>query len=80
MKIITYRIEKKILATDRWFSIDKLWHLLICMAISAVCGYPTALLVGVIKETSDIGGSGFSYKDLTADIIGAAIGHIIRIL
>ena len=68
-----------IFAKDNWLTIDKLWHFLICMVISAVYGYPTALFVGLIKECSDIGGSGFSYKDLTASYLGVLIGHLIRI-
>lgn len=67
-------------AKDEWFGLDKILHLIGCMVITAIWGYPTAGAAGIIKECADIGGSGFSYKDLTADAIGIGLGMIVRMV
>lgn len=68
----------KILAKDKWLTIDKLWHLLSCMLITITLGCPIAGAVGFTKECADIRHSGFSYKDLVADAAGILIGLLIK--
>ena len=71
---------------DDWTGQDKRIH----FAVSATLGVATAnqwptrpalafgvaMVPGFLKEVADSrpGGSGFSYKDLTADALGAALG------
>lgn len=43
-------------------------------------GFAASMAVGIAKELYDskrAGGSGFSYKDLTADVLGSAVGAYI---
>ena len=68
------------IANDRWLSIDKLYHLIVCMLLTVVFGWLVGIIVGVAKEIYDINKSGFSYKDLVADIIGVGVGMIIRMI
>jgi len=65
-------------AKDKWLTLDKPIHIVACIVITYLYGAPMAMGVGLIKETSDIGGSGFSYKDLCADVIGTLIGMLLR--
>ena len=71
---------KKYLANDHWIDLSKLWHILICAGITFFFGQYTALGAGVLKEISDIGGSGFSYKDLFADAVGILIGNMAKVI
>ena len=68
------------IAKDRWFSIDKLYHFIVCMALTVVFGWLVSIMAAVAKEIYDINKSGFSYKDLTADVIGVGVGMIIRMI
>ena len=80
-KFIAYCKKHKIICFgDSWTTIDKLWHLIGCILITYFCGNITASMVGIGKEVADIGGSGMSYKDLTADAIGIIIGCGLRVL
>lgn len=71
-------MKGRIFAKDRWTTIDKLWHALGCMGLTVIWGEYTAAGFGILKEASDIGGSGASYKDLIADGIGICLGLLIR--
>ena len=68
------------ITNDRWLSKDKLYHFIACMVLTVVFGWLVGIIAGVAKEIYDINKSGFSYKDLTADIIGVGVGMIIRII
>ena len=68
------------IANDRWLSIDKLYHFIACVALTVVFGWLVGIMAAVAKEIYDINKSGFSYKDLTADIIGVGVGMIIRMI
>lgn len=73
-------------AQDTWNGPDKKLH----FGVSALLGvaarsqwpdapvkaWAWAMIPGVLKELSDSakGGSGFSYRDLTADALGAVVG------
>ena len=68
------------IANDRWCSIDKLYHFIACLVITVIFGWLAGIVVAIAKEIYDINKSGFSYKDLTADIIGVGVGMIIRMI
>ena len=50
------------------------------MALTVVFGWLVSIMAAVAKEIYDINKSGFSYKDLTADVIGVGVGMIIRMI
>lgn len=72
-------------AADNWFGIDKAMHLTVSFAIavgfalvisnSSLAIFGFSIMIGLAKEFLDAreGGSGFSYKDLIADILGILI-------
>jgi len=68
------------ITNDRWLSKDKLYHFIACVALTVVFGWLAGIVVAIAKEIYDINKSGFSYKDLVADIIGVGVGMIIRMI
>jgi len=73
-------------AQDKWNGKDKAEHFAISFAVGFATGnqWPenkplaigVAMIPGLLKEVSDAqkGGSGFSGKDLAADLLGASLG------
>lgn len=73
-------------AQDQWTGPDKAKHVAGSAALGAVAGvavtdkqtaFALAMVPGVAKEVHDAtrpGGSGWSWKDLAADALGAAVG------
>lgn len=69
---------------DSWTGSDKSYHFFGSAIVGFAVGriYPNeplkafgwAMVPGVLKEVSDIGGTGFSGKDLVWDAAGAALG------
>lgn len=87
--IIALLVVSGFASADEWTGEDKKQHFIGSAAMAAVASvafkdsdhpvlYPFAasLSVGLAKELLDStgGGSGFSYKDLAADALGAALG------
>ena len=63
-----------------WLEWDKLWHLLAGLGVSVITGPVGGIFLGLGKEVIDglsDYGSGFSYRDLVATLVGCIPGSLI---
>ena len=73
-------------ATDSWVASDKLNHFAVSASMAKLSAYEygarsgvlIAIVPGILKELSDLGGSGTpSLRDMTANFVGAIAGAIL---
>lgn len=77
MKLIKWKWAK-----DKWEGEDKFLHFFISMLLAWILPWYVVIALGLLKEIIDAirpNGSGFSYKDLVADMVGTFMGVLFVI-
>jgi len=86
LAILALLISTSSFAEDSWTGPDKQMHFAGSFMFGFIAGavfpdeplwvrYAAGMAPGIAKELTDIGGSGFSYKDLVADFLGVVAGE-----